>query len=249
MASLLLPAAYGNSGQLGVQVQAKFNFMRKYNLLPGPVIFIFGLFIMALGVTLSVKANLGVSPISCVPYVYSLKYPLTLGQTTIILNVLLIFLQIALLRRKYQLFQLIQLPVVFIFGFFIDFTMQMFSWLEPEGYLARAFICLLGCAVLALGVFFEVKAKFTYLPGEGLAMAVSKTFDIEFGKTKIGTDSSLVVVGVVSSLSFFAKLEGIREGTVAAAVLVGYIVRFYNNNFKFLDKFASTQETGRVSIL
>ncbi len=210
--------------------------MKNNYFIERSIVFIIGLFIMALGVTLSVKANLGVSPISCIPYVYCLKFPLTLGQTTIIFNIFLILLQIALLRKKYQLFQLIQFPVVFLFGYFIDFTMFLFSWLEPAQYLGKAFICLLGCIVLAVGVFFEVKSKLTYLPGEGLAMAITKTFNIEFGKSKIAVDSSMVVIGVISSLILLSGLEGIREGTVVAAVLVGYIVRFFNSKIKLPDK-------------
>lgn len=197
--------------------------------------FIVGLFIMSLGVTFSVKANLGVSPVSCVPYIYSLKYPLTLGQSTIIMNIILILLQIVLLRKNYQLFQLIQLPVVFLFGYFIDLTMKLFSWMTPNTYIVQALICILGCIVLALGVFFEVKAKFTYLPGEGFVMAVNKTFNIEFGKAKIGTDSAMVIIGIISSIILLSTLKGIREGTIIAAFLVGYIVRFINGKIRFLD--------------
>jgi len=183
---------------------------------------------MAVGVDLSVKANLGVSPISSVPYVYSIKFPLTLGQTTIIMNILLIGLQMLLLRKDYQWIQLIQIPVVLLFGWFIDLTLPMVAWIEPTQYFSQALYCLLSCAILALGVFFEVKAKVTYLPGEGVAMALNKRFGIEFGKAKIGVDSSLVVAGVISSLVFMGNVQGIREGTIVAAVLVGYFVRLYN---------------------
>lgn len=198
--------------------------------------FIVGLFIMAAGVVLSVKADLGVSPISCVPYIYSLTFPLTLGQTTIILNILLIFLQMLLLRKRYKMFQLVQFPVVFLFGFFIDLIMKYAAWVTPVTYFEQAFLCLLSCVILGIGVFFEVKAALTYLPGEGLAMALTQTFGVEFGKTKIGTDSSLVVLGVISSLFFLGALEGIREGTVVAAVLVGYIVRFLHTRFFLFER-------------
>ena len=109
---------------------------------------------MAIGVDLSVKANLGVSPISSVPYVYSLKFPLTLGQTTIIMNILLIGLQMLLLRKDYQWIQLIQVPVVLLFGWFIDLTLPLVAWIEPTRYLSQAAYSLLSCPVLALGVFF-----------------------------------------------------------------------------------------------
>ena len=123
----------------------------KNALIQRTLVFICGLFIMAIGVGLSVKANLGVSPISSVPYVYSLKFPLTLGQTTIILNILLIGLQMLLLRKNYQWMQLIQIPVVLLFGWFIDLTLPLMDWIEPTQYLSQAWYCLLGCVVLALG--------------------------------------------------------------------------------------------------
>jgi len=198
------------------------------NRIQRTLLFICGLFIMAIGVDLSVKANLGVSPISSIPYVYCLAFPLSLGQTTIVFNILLIVLQILVLQRAYQWFQLIQIPVVFLFGWFIDLTLPMVAWIEPCNYLTQSFYCLLGCVVLALGVFFEVKAKLTYLPGEGLAMALNKRFGIEFGKTKIAVDSSMVIGGILSSLVFLGDVQGIREGTVAAAILVRYCVRFFN---------------------
>ena len=208
----------------------------KQNIFNQSIVFIFGLFIMAVGVVLSVKADLGVSPISCVPYIYSICFPLTLGQTTIILNVLLIFLQMILLRRKYRLFQLVQFPVVFLFGYFIDLIMKYSAWMTPRDYVEQAALCLLSCVVLGIGVFFEVKAALTYLPGEGLAMALTQTFGVDFGKTKIATDSSLVVAGVASSLFFLGTIEGIREGTVVAAVLVGFIVRFLHTRLFLLAK-------------
>nr|WP_320013168.1 cytidylate kinase family protein [uncultured Desulfobulbus sp.] len=202
--------------------------MKNDKLIQRTLLFIYGLFIMAIGVDLSVKANLGVSPISSVPYVYCLTFPLTLGQTTIAFNILLIILQILVLQKAYQWIQLIQIPVVFLFGWFIDMTLPMVAWIEPENYLSQTFYCLLGCVVLALGVYFEVKAKLTYLPGEGLAMALNKRFGFEFGKTKIAVDSSMVIAGIISSLIFLGDVQGIREGTVAAAILVGYCVRFFN---------------------
>jgi uncharacterized membrane protein YczE len=208
----------------------------KQNILTQSIVFIFGLFIMAVGVVLSVKADLGVSPISCVPYVYSLTFPLTLGQTTIILNVLLIFLQMLLLRKRYKVFQLVQFPVVFLFGYFIDLIMKYSDWMVPATYTEQAALCLLSCVVLGIGVFFEIKAALTYLPGEGLAMALTQTFGVDFGKTKIGTDSSLVVLGIASSLFFLDTLAGIREGTVVAAVLVGYIVRFLHTRFFLFER-------------
>ncbi|MBN2628762.1 MAG: YitT family protein [Spirochaetales bacterium] len=189
--------------------------------------FIAGLFIMSLGVVLSVKAYMGVSPISCIPYILSERYPLSLGQMTTIFNLFLILLQIVLLRRKYKPFQLIQLPVIVLFGFFIDLSVIILEPFQADFYHLRLLVCLLSCAVLALGVFIEVKAGITYLPGEGVALALTEVTGIDFGKAKILVDSSMVLSGVLLSFLLHRELLGVREGTILAALLVGIFVKFY----------------------
>ncbi|MCS3900831.1 putative membrane protein YczE [Methanococcus voltae] len=183
---------------------------------------------MAFGITLSVKTNMGISPISCVPYVYSFKLPFTLGELTILFNVLLIILQMIILRRNYRLIHLVQLPVVLVLGIFIDLTMYMFSDVHISNYILQVLLCLFSCVLIGFGVFLEVKSKITYLPGEGLAMAISDTFEKEFGKAKVGVDVSMVAVGIISSFIFLNQLQGIREGTIFAAILVGFFVKLFN---------------------
>lgn len=66
-----------------------------------------GLVIMAFGVAFSIKAALGTSPISSVPYVTARISGLSVGTTTIIMNFLFVLIQIAILRRQYEWFQLL----------------------------------------------------------------------------------------------------------------------------------------------
>ena len=209
--------------------------MKNITLLKKITTFIVGLFIMAIAVALSIKADLGVSPISCVPYIYSLKTSFTVGELTILLNALLMVMQMILLRKKYHLVQLIQLPAVIVFGFFIDLALHLLADLPVSSYGLKAFWCTLSCIVLAFGVFLEVKSDLTYLPGEGFVAAIVEIFQHEFGKVKVGLDSSLVIIGVLSSFVLLHQLEGIREGTLAAALLVGLLVKFYTHKLPIFD--------------
>ena len=79
-----------------------------------------GLAVMAFGVACSVKADLGTSPISSVPYVVSMFTPLTVGTATIVMHCVFIALQILILRRRYDPIQLLQLPVAILFGYLTD---------------------------------------------------------------------------------------------------------------------------------
>ncbi|MDZ8119503.1 YczE/YyaS/YitT family protein [Pontiella agarivorans] len=213
--------------------------MKLSTLVKKIALFMTGLFIMAVAVALSIKADLGVSPISCVPYVYSLKTSLSVGQLTILLNILLMVLQVILLRRNYRIIQLIQLPAVMVFGMFIDLALLLLADLPVSSYGLRAFWCMLSCAVLGFGVFLEVKSDLTYLPGEGFVAAVVEKFEHEFGKVKIGVDSALVLVGLLSSFVLLHQLKGIREGTLAAALLVGLFVKFYSRKLSVVDGWLS----------
>jgi uncharacterized membrane protein YczE/cytidylate kinase len=206
------------------------------------VVFVIGLFIMALGVALSIKANLGTSPISCLPFVYSLKFPLTIGMISILMHVVFILLQMVLLRKDYQLIQLLQLPVALAFGFFLDFAMFLVSGIHISNYLLQWMLCLMSCAIIAFGIYLEVKAKVTYLAGEGLSLAISKAFHKEFGKVKVGFDCTLVTIGIISSFLMLHNLQGIREGTIVAALLVGTIARFYSKKLTFVDALLGGKE-------
>lgn len=187
-----------------------------------------GLFIMAFGVAFSIKAGLGTSPISSLPYVLSLFTPLTVGTATIALHVTLILLQILLLRRRYDPVQLLQLPVALVFGGLTDFSVWALQSITVSTYPARWVLCLVGILLVGVGVSFEVTANLVTLAGEGMVLAVCKVFPVPFGNAKIGFDVTLVVIASLLSLIFLGGLYGVREGTVAAAFCVGLIARQVN---------------------
>jgi len=206
------------------------------------LVFTLGLFIMAFGISFSIKADIGVSPISCVPYIYSLKFPLSIGEFTIILNALFMVIQIAILRKKYNIVQLVQLPAIIVFGYCIDIAMPLVENLNPINYMEQLILCLIACVVLAFGIFLVIKTRLTYLPLEGLVLVISQTFKKEFGKIKISMDSLMVVIGVISSFIFLNELVGIREGSIIAALLIGALIKFFSVKLNIVEKWLFNEE-------
>jgi len=198
---------------------------------------------MAFGVAFSVKADIGVSPISCVPYIYSLQYPFTIGETTILLNAIFVVIQIALLRKRYDPVQLVQLPAVIVFGYCIDITMAIVKNLDPSNYIEQLILCLFACVVLAFGIFLLIKTRLTYLPLEGLVITIMQKFSQEFGKIKISMDSLMVIIGVVSSYIFFETIVGIREGSIIAALTIGALIKFFSIKLTFVDRWLFDKKT------
>lgn len=212
------------------------------NKLKRYVIFLIGLFVNSLGVSLITKASLGTSPISSIPYVLSLSFPFTLGNFTIFFSIFLILLQLLILRKNFKLEHVLQIPVSIIFGYFIDLTMLLFAWVNPQVYIMKIIYLLIGCLILGFGVYMEVLADVVMLPGESFVRAIVLTWKTNFGTTKICFDVSMSVIAAILSFVFTGRLNGVREGTIIAALLVGFIARVAGKKLAFVKPMLFPEE-------
>lgn len=183
-----------------------------------------GLFLMAAGIVLCIRAGLGITPISCPPYVLSLALPFTIGQFTILMHLLLILGQWILLRRGFRGVQLLQIIPALIVGLFIDCCMWLTDSLVSDSYLTDILVLLAGNALMALGMYFEIKSRLILVPTDGFVQALSRCSGSPFPKMKIAFDVSLLLVSVVCSQLLLGRIEGIREGTLVSAFGVGYLL-------------------------
>ena len=208
----------------------------KTELIKRYIFLLVGLFVNGLGVSFITKAGLGTSPITSIPYTLSLGFTPTVGIFTLVFNIFLIILQVILLRRNFQLQNLLQLPIIALFSFFIDLTMSLLGFMQPETYGMKVVSLIVGCLILGFGVFMEMTANVAMLPGEATVRAVSDVFSTDFGKTKIAFDSSMTVIAAILSFIMFKHLDGVREGTIVAAILVGFIARLFKKYIGGIEK-------------
>ena len=173
----------------------------------------------------------------------SMFTPLTMGQWTIITNLLFVLLELPLMGKsdiKADLrIYLLQIPITLCFGTFIDISMSVLFWLDPQMYAAKVISVLIGSFILAAGIALEVKANVAMIAGEYFVRVISKRIGKEFGFVKLGFDVSLVLIACILSLIFLSGIEGVREGTVIAAVAVGPIVHFISPAYKIIDRWIS----------
>lgn len=71
-----------------------------------------------------------------------------------------------------------------MFGYFTDVALWMVEEIRVDSYPLQCVLCLFSCVIIMFGVNLEVKAGVIMLAGEGLMIAISKVFHIEFGKVK-----------------------------------------------------------------
>ncbi len=188
-----------------------------------------GMLVAACGIACVAQAQLGTTPISSTPYVLADILHLTFGETTFIVNVIFVFLQWVMLRKLFRMTNLYQIPSVFVFGLFIDFGMRLFAPLAAgaveAGWFAQAGMSLAGNVLLSLGIVMQVESKTLVQPGEGVVLAASVCFKKPFGTVKIVNDVLLVILAVILGLVFLGAPDGVREGTLVSAVMVGLCVK------------------------
>lgn len=195
-------------------------------------VLVIGLFIMGLGVALSVRSMLGTTPISSIPTVVNSLIPvISIGTYTAFLNILMVGLQYLILRGRFGWYQLMQIPLVLIFGVFIDFHLSYTEFLITDNYLGQMGLTLLSCLTLGTGVFLQVRSGISYLPVEGLVVAIKKVYGGHFSSLKVAVDGSIALIAIIIGVLGHGKVVAVREGTLLSVFLVGSIVGAINHLF------------------
>lgn len=193
--------------------------------------FIAGLYFLSLGIVLIVASSLGTTPISSVNYVVTLHTPITLGTATFLINVLLIAGQFWLIRsglgtRKDRIEILLQLPFSLVFSIFIDINMAFIGSIEPTSYPMALAMLGAGCLSQATGVVLELKPNVAIMSAEGFVKYAARRYNKDFGRLKVIFDVVLVSSALLLGIACSGHIEGVREGTVIAALSTGFIVSF-----------------------
>lgn len=196
------------------------------HLLGRYLMFLAGAMVAAVGIAFITRAGLGTSPISSIPLVLSLITPPTMGVYTFLFNMAFLAGE-ALLRRKFTWLQALQIPATLFFSTCIDRALALIPTRYGGPYLPSVVYLVIGCTVMALGITLEVKADVIMLPAEAFVRALSQTTGREFGHLKVAVDSAISVAAALVALAAFHRLNGVREGTIFSALVVGRLVSVF----------------------
>ena len=174
-------------------------------------LFLLGIFTISLGIAFSTSSGLGTTPLASLPYTLSLGFAPSMGTFMMLLNITCFLIQLALLRKRF--------PKAWV--------LQLLSWFEPANYGMQLACLAAGIVLVAAGLSIEVSANTIMLSVDGLVKAIVMVTEKNFGKIKVGLDVTLVTLSIVCSFVLIGGIEGIREGTVLAALLVGTLSRVF----------------------
>lgn len=193
-----------------------------------------GIFLVAIGIALSVYANLGINCLNATAYAFNIKYPsLSLGFYNFAFFTLCMLLQMAVLGRRFKAIDLLQLPANFLLSWFINLSMALCAALgiSADSLTSQAILLVASCIFSAFGISLEVLSKAWMLPADMTVRAFSIITKGKFSTVKIGVDCSILLISCIVCLIFFGNILGPNEtpiigwGTLFMAVAIGLCMK------------------------
>ncbi|MGP4081685.1 YczE/YyaS/YitT family protein [Pseudalkalibacillus sp. R45] len=180
--------------------------------------FVLGLSLISLGVSLTIKAELGTGAWDALNVGLSKTIGLTVGSWVFIVGVVLIILNAILLRTRPDVLAVI---TIFLAGVFIDsWLLVVFDQFTTSGLVQQIIIFAVGMLIIAFGISVYLQAKFPLIPIDKLMLAIQERLGVSMGVAKtIGELSALVVAFLFSG--------PIGLGTLIVTFTIGPLVQLF----------------------
>ena len=199
------------------------------------IIYLLGMCILSLGISMNSMTGLGVSPIISTAFCVSQIYGLNFGDMTFILYAILVLAQLVLRPRSEYVDTLLQLVVSLIVSRLLNF----YDWIIPyesseHSLVANLLFLAVAIFLTGLGIAMTVNMRLTLNPGDGIVQAIARKAGWSQGFAKNVFDISCVVVTCIMGLILAGHIVGIGLGTVLAMIGVGRAVSL--SNWMFQEK-------------
>lgn len=189
--------------------------------------YIFGLYLITLGVAFSIKSGLGSAPVSSIPYAMDLIWFINICVATFIFHAILVVIEWILLRNNFNRKHFLQVFVGVLFGVFTSFSVSLMNFIPPSDSLLVSFLMIfLSVFLIALGLFFYVPTNLIPLSVEGVTQAIAIVSHRPFSKIKVYLDITIVSIALLLSYGFLGELGSVGIGTILAALLIGTTVKY-----------------------
>lgn len=191
------------------------------------IVYLTGIFTLAIGSNLFLNATLGVAPSCSLALTFTFLLPGSYALFNFIVNTALLILE-ALIVHKFGKTQIIQLFITFIYSYLIKLTSIFLTHIQPHSFLEQVLLATLACIVLALGITLTIHSNLTVMPYEGFIGALAIRLRKDFGKLRVILDITCTLASIVISLILLHSIKSVGLGTILASFLTGSVVSFFD---------------------
>ncbi|MFC9437683.1 YitT family protein [Nocardia sp. NPDC057030] len=200
------------------------------------ITYVAGIYILTLGLSLAIRAGIGISPQSSLTRTMTLVLPpLSQGTFNLMLEVIMLVLTFLVRPRAFRAGHLLSMIPALVLAFLLDFNLMLTEWIDVEPYLGDLVLLFFADAMLALGLFLMIRANLVLMPIDLFVNTIQQKTGRKWGNIKTVFDCTLLALSAGIGLLFLGAPHFIREGTIINAVLVGQYVKVY---FFLYKKFA-----------
>ena len=198
--------------------------------------YLIGQIILATGLTLSTKVNLGVSPILSIAYCASVITGRAIGDTSLIVYIICIIAEIVLharqdmqpeQRKKVFILDLLQLPLSLVFTRVMNLFARFIP--PPSGTLFLTIpLLILAIVCVGVGAAMTLDMRLIANPADGIVQVISDVSGMKLGLTKNIVDISCVILTAIASFTLAHRIIGIHVGTLLAMFGTGRVIAVFN---------------------
>lgn len=191
------------------------------------IIYLIGIFTLAIGSNLFLNAALGVAPSCSLALTLTFLLPGSYALYNFIVNSLILILE-AFIVRKFGKTQILQFIITFIYSYLIKITSIFLTHIQPHSFLDQILLAILACIVMALGITLTIHSNLTVMPYEGFVGALAIRLRKDFGKLRVVIDVLFTLASIVISLVLLHNMNSVGLGTIIASFLTGSVVSLYD---------------------
>lgn len=220
--------------------------MNKRRLLMRWVLYLAGMVILAIGLTLNTKTGLGVSAILSVSFAISEIWTLNFGNIALVVYVLFVVIQMVLhgLCPKTRagrrlgtvlLLDALQFPLSLGFTRVINLVSALVPVLSEAyagrflgSFVGRVLFLLLAVVLTGIGAAMTLNMRIVPNPADGIVQTLAEATGKTVGFTKNWFDLLNVCINLILGFVFAGGIVGVGLGTVVAALGTGRVIALVN---------------------
>ena len=220
--------------------------MSKRRLLIRWVLYLAGMVILAIGLTLNTKTGLGVSAILSVSFAISEIWTLNFGNITLVLYALFVVIQMLVhsLCAKTRggrklgtvlILDALQFPLSLGFTRVINLVSALVPVLSEAyagrvlgSFVGRVLFLLLAVVLTGIGAAMTLNMRIVPNPADGIVQTLAEATGKKVGFTKNWFDLLNVCINLILGFVFAGGIMGVGLGTVVAALGTGRVIALVN---------------------
>lgn len=216
-----IPLRYNSNSEQGMGEETVMSITHRF------LFYVIGLFILTLGISMTIVSGLGTSPFDALNVGLSKTIGLTVGSWEFLNGLIMLFINALISKGKPDFLALL---TALLTGIGIDiWLLLMHSTYIPSAFIGQFIFLLGGVVIIGLGIATYLQADFAPIPVDGLMIALKNRLHISLAMGKL-------LVGAIMLVLAFIFNGPINWGTILVLMLAGPSIGLFYPKLRYVKE-------------